>query len=136
MRYVTFLVLSLILCSCGTIAPPNNVPDSPSSDPTNPAPVDPNNSGLIKYVYDSNKVVVGAIITSLARDRYNILVPTYAARIKRSFAIIIKVDDGISINKEYTVTTYNIDALHLKMFGMMNIWAKNNKTTELLVKKK
>ena len=118
-KFVSALVLNLILISCATITPNKIQDDKSSYDATTPKQYDKDNGGLISFFTDD------ALITSQARERYNNLIEMYKIKFKKEKAIELKTDSGIKPYKDnFGNELYLIDSEHLVYFGVLNSWLK------------
>jgi len=118
-KFVSALVLNLILIGCATVTPNKIEDDKSSYDATTPKQYQKDNGGLICFIGDD------ALITSQARERYNNLISMYKIKFKKEKAIELKIDSGIKPYKDtFGNELYIIDSEHLVYFGVMNSWLK------------
>lgn len=110
---ITIAILGALLCAgcLSTIVPPHAVSEGPSYDGGD------RNSGFVGWC--TNMTVYG-VITSHARDRYNILINIY----KNKFIPPLSFDSGIV---PYTNNTYLINKEGLSNFMLMNQWHKDGR---------
>jgi len=129
-KFVSALVLNLLLIGCATITPNKIEDDKSSYDATTPKQYQKDNGGLISFVGDD------ALITSQARERYNNLIGMYKIKFKKEKAIELKIDSGIIPYKDnYNNNLYLIDSEHLVYFGVMNSWLKEKVPTDNIIDK-
>ena len=76
-KFVSVLVLNLLLVSCATVTPNKIEDDKSSYDATTPKQYDKDNGGLISFIGDD------ALITNQARERYNNLITMYRVKFKK-----------------------------------------------------
>ena len=118
-KFVSVLVLNLLLVSCATLTPNKIEDDKSSYDATTPKQYDKDNGGLISFIGDD------ALITNQARERYNNLITMYRIKFKKEKAIDLKQDSGIKAYKDnFGNDLYLIDSEHLVYFGVLNSWLK------------
>jgi hypothetical protein len=118
-KFVSVLVLNLLLVSCATVTPNKIEDDKSSYDATTPKQYDKDNGGLISFIGDD------ALITNQARERYNNLITMYRIKFKKEKAIDLKQDSGIKAYKDnFGNDLYLIDSEHLVYFGVLNSWLK------------
>jgi hypothetical protein len=129
-KFVSALVLNLVVIGCATITPNKIEDDKSSYDATTPKQYQKDNGGLISFVGDD------ALITSQARERYNNLIGMYKIKFKKEKAIELKIDSGIIPYKDnYNNNLYLIDSEHLVYFGVMNSWLKEKVPTDNIIDK-
>ena len=129
-KFVSALVLNLLLIGCATITPNKIEDDKSSYDATTPKQYQKDNGGLISFVGDD------ALITSQARDRYNNLIEMYKIKFKKEKAIQLKIDSGIKPYKDtYNNDLYLIDSEHLVYFGVLNSWLKEKVPQDNIIDK-
>jgi hypothetical protein len=129
-KFVSALVLNLILISCATITPNKIQDDKSSYDATTPKQYDKDNGGLISFFTDD------ALITSQARERYNNLIEMYKIKFKKEKAIELKTDSGIKPYKDnFGNELYLIDSEHLVYFGVLNSWLKEKVPQDNIIDK-
>lgn len=123
-KHVKILVCSIVCClycfGC-TIAPKAVSSFRPTYDASTPFQYDPYNSGLLYYDKDGC-----AVITKNARDRYNLQIQQFQARLKREKSVVLTPDAGIFffIDK-YGNGVYKIDPQHLQYFIIMTAWIRS-----------
>lgn len=126
-RLLAALFLALGLTSC-TVVPKHVVTEEPSYDATTPEGLDPRNGGFLDWVVNPDGSTWGAIITADARDRYNLLIDSYAEQYKAEHAIILVRDAGVilttwtDLKNPHGAPAYKIDSQHYAAFLMMNQW--------------
>ena len=129
-KFVSVLVLNLLLIGCATVTPNKIQDDKSSYDATTPKQYDKDNGGLISFVGDD------ALITKQARDRYNNLVEMYKIKFKKEKAIELKIDSGIKPYKDnFNNELYLIDSEHLVYFGVLNSWLKEKVPQDNIIDK-
>ena len=129
-KFVSVLVLNLLLIGCATVTPNKIQDDKSSYDATTPKQYDTDNGGLISFVGDD------ALITKQARDRYNNLVEMYKIKFKKEKAIELKTDSGIKPYKDnFNNELYLIDSEHLVYFGVLNSWLKEKVPQDNIIDK-
>ena len=129
-KFVSALVLNLILIGCATVTPNKIEDDKSSYDATTPKQYQKDNGGLISFIGDD------ALITSQARERYNNLISMYKIKFKKEKAIELKTDSGIKPYKDtFSNQLYIIDSEHLVYFGVMNSWLKEKVPQDNIIDK-
>jgi hypothetical protein len=129
-KFVSALVLNLLLIGCATVTPNKIQDDKSSYDATTPKQYDKDNGGLISFIGDD------ALITKQARDRYNNLVEMYKIKFKKEKAIELKKDSGIKPYKDnFNNELYLIDSEHLVYFGVLNSWLKEKVPQDNIIDK-
>jgi len=129
-KFVSALVLNLLLIGCATITPNKIEDDKSSYDATTPKQYQKDNGGLISFVGDD------ALITSQARERYNNLIQMYKIKFKKEKAIELKEDSGIKPYKDnFNNDLYLIDSEHLVYFGVLNSWLKEKVSQDNIIDK-
>jgi hypothetical protein len=129
-KFVSALVLNLLLIGCATVTPNKIEDDKSSYDATTPKQYQKDNGGLISFVGDE------ALITSQARERYNNLIGMYKIKFKKEKAIELKADSGIKPYKDnFNNDLYLIDSEHLVYFGVLNSWLKEKVPTDNIIDK-
>jgi hypothetical protein len=129
-KFVSALVLNLVLIGCATVTPNKIEDDKSSYDATTPKQYDKDNGGLISFVGDD------ALITSQARERYNNLILMYKIKFKKEKAIELKQDSGIKPYKDnFSNDLYLIDSEHLVYFGVLNSWLKEKVPQDNIIDK-
>jgi hypothetical protein len=129
-KFVSALVLNLILIGCATITPNKIEDDKSSYDASTPKQYQKDNGGLISFVGDD------ALITSQARERYNNLIGMYKIKFKKEKAIELKIDSGVKPYKDtYNNDLYLIDSEHLVYFGVLNSWLKEKVSQDNILDK-
>lgn len=114
------ILLSLALAACGTVTEKTNVSSRASNDPQDRGKV---TSGILDFWKNDNGVIIGRVVTTNFKDRYNALIELYGDQ----FHPPLKKDAGISVNAYYQApdgdyNTWNIDKAHLKKAGQMIQW--------------
>jgi len=118
-KFVSVLVLNLLIVGCATVTPNKIQDDKSSYDATTPKQYQKDNGGLISFVGDD------ALITRQARERYNNLIKMYRIKFKKEKAIDLVEDSGIKPYKDsFGNELFLIDSEHLVYFGVMNSWLK------------
>jgi len=118
-KFVSVLVLNVLLIGCATVTPNKIQDDKSSYDATTPKQYQKDNGGLISFVGDD------ALITRQARERYNNLIGMYKIKFKKEKAIELKTDSGIKPYKDsFGNELFLINSEHLVYFGVMNSWLK------------
>ena len=118
-KFVSVLVLNVILIGCATVTPNKIEDDKSSYDATTPKQYQKDNGGLISFVGDD------ALITRQARERYNNLIKMYRIKFKKEKAIDLNEDSGITPYKDnFRNELFLIDSEHLVYFGVLNSWLK------------
>ena len=129
-KFVSALVLNLLLIGCATVTPNKIQDDKSSYDATTPKQYDKDNGGLISFIGDD------ALITNQARDRYNNLIEMYKIKFKKQKAIELKQDSGIKPYKDnFNNNLYLIDSEHLVYFGVLNSWLKEKVSQDNIIDK-
>ena len=129
-KFVSALVLNLLLIGCATVTPNKIEDDKSSYDATTPKQYQKDNGGLICFIGDD------ALITSQARERYNNLISMYKIKFKKEKAIELKIDSGIKPYKDtFGNELYIIDSEHLVYFGVMNSWLKEKVSQDNIIDK-
>jgi hypothetical protein len=129
-KFVSALVLNLLLIGCATVTPNKIQDDKSSYDATTPKQYDKDNGGLISFIGDD------ALITNQARDRYNNLIEMYKIKFKKEKAIELKQDSGIKPYKDnFNNELYLIDSEHLVYFGVLNSWLKEKVPQDNIIDK-
>jgi hypothetical protein len=129
-KFVSALVLNLLLVGCATVTPNKIQDDKSSYDATTPKQYDKDNGGLISFIGDD------ALITKQARDRYNNLIEMYKIKFKKEKAIELKIDSGIKPYKDnFNNELYVIDSEHLVYFGVLNSWLKEKVPQDNIIDK-
>jgi len=129
-KFVSALVLNLLLIGCATVTPNKIQDDKSSYDATTPKQYDKDNGGLISFIGDD------ALITKQARDRYNNLIEMYKIKFKKEKAIELKQDSGIKPYKDnFNNELYVIDSEHLVYFGVLNSWLKEKVPQDNIIDK-
>ena len=129
-KFVSALVLNLLIVGCTTVTPNKIQDDKSSYDATTPKQYDKDNGGLISFIGDD------ALITKQARDRYNNLVEMYKIKYKKEKAIELKIDSGIKPYKDnFNNELYLIDSEHLVYFGVLNSWLKEKVPQDNIIDK-
>jgi hypothetical protein len=129
-KFVSALVLNLVLIGCATVTPNKIEDDKSSYDATTPKQYQKDNGGLICFVGDD------ALITSQARERYNNLINMYKIKFKKEKAIELKTDSGIIPYKDnFNNDLYLIDSEHLVYFGVLNSWLKEKVSQDNILDK-
>ena len=129
-KFVSALVLNLLIVGCTTVTPNKIQDDKSSYDATTPKQYDKDNGGLISFIGDD------ALITKQARDRYNNLVEMYKIKFKKEKAIELKIDSGIKPYKDnFNNELYLIDSEHLVYFGVLNSWLKEKVPQDNIIDK-
>ena len=129
-KFVSALVLNLLIVGCTTVTPNKIQDDKSSYDATTPKQYDKDNGGLISFIGDD------ALITSQARERYNNLISMYRVKFKKEKAIELKVDSGIKPYKDsFGNELYIIDSEHLVYFGVLNSWLKEKVQADNIIDK-
>ena len=129
-KFVSALVLNLLLIGCATVTPNKIQDDKSSYDATTPKQYDKDNGGLISFIGDD------ALITNQARDRYNNLIEMYKIKFKKEKAIELKQDSGIKPYKDnFNNNLYLIDSEHLVYFGVLNSWLKEKVSQDNIIDK-
>jgi len=129
-KFVSVLVLNLLLIGCATVTPNKIQDDKSSYDATTPKQYDKDNGGLISFIGDD------ALITKQARDRYNNLIEMYKIKFKKEKAIELKIDSGIKPYKDnFNNELYLIDSEHLVYFGVLNSWLKEKVPQDNIIDK-
>lgn len=129
-KFVSVLVLNLLLVGCATVTPNKIQDDKSSYDATTPKQYDKDNGGLISFIGDD------ALITNQARDRYNNLIEMYKIKFKKEKAIELKQDSGIKPYKDnFNNDLYLIDSEHLVYFGVLNSWLKEKVPQDNIIDK-
>ena len=118
-KFVSALVLNLIIIGCATVTPNKIEDDKSSYDASTPKQYQKDNGGLICFVGDD------ALITSQARERYNNLIKMYRIKFKKEKAIDLVEDSGVKSYKDnFANELFLIDSEHLVYFGVLNSWLK------------
>jgi len=129
-KFVSILVLNLLLIGCATVTPNKIQDDKSSYDATTPKQYQKDNGGLISFVGDD------ALITPQARERYNNLIGVYKIKFKKEKAIELKIDSGVKPYKDnFNNELYIIDSEHLVYFGVLNSWLKEKVPQDNIVDK-
>ena len=129
-KFVSILVLNLLLIGCATVTPNKIQDDKSSYDATTPKQYQKDNGGLISFVGDD------ALITPQARERYNNLIGVYKIKFKKEKAIELKIDSGVKPYKDnFGNELYIIDSEHLVYFGVLNSWLKEKVPQDNIVDK-
>ena len=129
-KFVSALVLNLLIVGCTTVTPNKIQDDKSSYDATTPKQYDKDNGGLISFIGDD------ALITKQARDRYNNLIEMYKIKFKKEKAIELKIDSGIKPYKDnFNNELYVIDSEHLVYFGVLNSWLKEKVPQDNIIDK-
>ena len=118
-KFVSVLVLNLLIVGCATVTPNKIEDDKSSYDATTPKQYQKDNGGLISFIGDD------ALITPQARERYNNLIGMYKIKFKKEKAIELKIDSGIKPYKDsFGNELFLINSEHLVYFGVLNSWLK------------
>ena len=129
-KFVSALVLNLLLIGCATVTPNKIQDDKSSYDATTPKQYDKDNGGLISFIGDD------ALITNQARDRYNNLIKMYRIKFKKEKAIDLVEDSGIKPYKDsFGNELFLIDSEHLVYFGVLNSWLKEKVSQDNIIDK-
>jgi hypothetical protein len=126
MRYL--FILALLLTSC-TVVPDHVQHQVASYDSTTPPGIDQQNSGLLGWIVNQDGSTWGTIITSDARNRYNLLIEDYGAQYTAENALVLTKDAGVTATvwQDTTNVVYKIDAQHYAAFLLMDHWLADHK---------
>ena len=129
-KFVSVLVLNVLLIGCATVTPNKIQDDKSSYDATTPKQYQKDNGGLISFVGDD------ALITRQARERYNNLIGMYKIKFKKEKAIELKIDSGIKPYKDnFGNELFLIDSEHLVYFGVLYSWLKEKVPADNIIDK-
>jgi len=129
-KFVSVLVLNVILIGCATVTPNKIEDDKSSYDASTPKQYQKDNGGLICFVADD------ALITRQARERYNNLIKMYRIKFKKEKAIDLNEDSGIKLYKDtFGNELFLIDSEHLVYFGVLNSWLKEKVPQDNIIDK-
>lgn len=119
------ILLALALAACGTVTEKTNVSNRPSNDPQDRGKA---TSGILDFWKNDNGVILGRVVTTNFKDRYNTLIELYGDQ----FTPPLKKDAGISVNAYYQApdgdyNTWNIDKAHFTKAGQMIQWKRDGR---------
>lgn len=127
------LMLSVIsfLSSCGTVTPDLVDDKQGSYDATTPSGYNPNTSGFLYFLYDSEGRTTHGVITDGARSRYNNFVASYRLQMLDEHKVNLVEDSGVERYIDIKQNNvWRIDNQHLAYFMEMVQWKKDKRVED------
>jgi hypothetical protein len=117
-----------LAAGCASTVTPDPVRDlAPSYDSTTPPQYPNDSSGVLDLIKNDRGEVVGALITAMARERYNSLIKAYRLQFRERHHVLLHPDDGVKTTRDkYGNAVWIMDADHLEDFILLNGWAKDD----------